>query len=128
MIVRLCSWLELALHLRDGLRLTGGLKLNLGLMLSQGLHLLLVLNLCLRLNGWDILDLTIGLNLNLGTDLSLMQRLQLSVGLLELRLCRNDCGDNGGDWQRLHMHLHCRAGNLRHLLHGHDCGGMLDLH
>lgn len=110
-----CSWLQLALHLRW----TGALELNLGLMLSQGLHLLLALNLCLRLDGGHFLDLTVGLNLDLGTDLSLMQR---------LRLRGNDCGDHGGDRQRLHVHLHRRARNLRHLLHGHHCGGVLDLH
>lgn len=128
--MRLCSGLELPLHLGDGLRLAGGLELNLGLMLSEGLHLLLVLDLCLRMNGGDLLDLTIGLNLNLGADLGLMQRLQLSAGLLQLRLGRRwyDRGDNRGDWQRLHVDLHRRAGNLRHLLHGHDRGGVLDLH
>lgn len=77
-----------------------------------------------------MLDLTIGLNLNLGADLGLMQRLQLSAGLLELRLRlrRDDRGDNRGDRQRLHVDLHRRARNLRHLLHGHDRGGVLDLH
>lgn len=129
-IVRLGSGLELTLHLGNGLRLARGLKLDLGLMLSEGLHLLLVLDLCLRLNGWDLLDLIVGLNLNLGADLGLLQRLQLSAGLLELRLRlrRYDRGDNRRDWQSLYMDLHRCARNWRHLLHGHDRGGVLDLH